>query len=91
MPSRFQITLMFFFNYLMLVSSLRFIRPSNTIITEASSKQLIGVPDEHNCITGAGYSYCNYTDSCHHYDNPCFFTPPSSNNQNNRLINHSEY
>ena len=37
----------------------------------------LGIPvGSHNntgCITSAGYSYCNYTDSCVRFDESCVF------------------
>ena len=33
----------------------------------------LGTPDEYGCITSAGYSYCNHTDSCVRFDEPCEF------------------
>jgi len=35
------------------------------------NKKLIGGLDQDGCISGAGYSYCNYTDKCHRFDEPC--------------------
>ena len=33
----------------------------------------LGTTDEYGCITSAGYSYCNYTDSCIRFDQSCVF------------------
>ena len=33
----------------------------------------LGTTDEYGCITSAGYSYCNHTDSCIRFDQSCVF------------------
>jgi hypothetical protein len=35
--------------------------------------EILGAPDDHGCMVSSGYSYCNYTDSCHRFDKPCIF------------------
>lgn len=35
--------------------------------------ELIGGIDNHGCMPGAGYFYCNYTDSCKRFNEPCKF------------------
>lgn len=34
---------------------------------------VLGTTDEYGCITSAGYSYCNHTDSCIRFDESCIF------------------
>ena len=34
---------------------------------------LIGGLDNHGCMPGAGYFYCNYTDTCNRFYEPCKF------------------
>ena len=48
----------------------------------------IGGIDEFGCITGAGYSYCNYTSECHRFDQPCI--QKNNTNTNNNTGNYSE-
>jgi hypothetical protein len=31
----------------------------------------IGGIDNHGCVPGAGYVYCNYTDTCNRFNEPC--------------------
>ena len=33
----------------------------------------LGTTDEYGCITSAGYTYCNHTDSCIRFDESCIF------------------
>jgi hypothetical protein len=33
----------------------------------------VGSHSNTGCITSAGYSYCNHTDSCVRFDQPCVF------------------
>jgi len=35
--------------------------------------ELIFLGNNTGCITSAGYSYCNHTDSCVRFDEPCEF------------------
>ena len=35
--------------------------------------ELIFLGNNTGCITSAGYSYCNYTDSCIRFDESCIF------------------
>ena len=35
--------------------------------------EILGGMDTHGCITSAGYSYCNYTNSCNRFNEPCIF------------------
>ena len=32
---------------------------------------IVGVPDRYGCVGSAGYWYCNYTDSCKRFSEPC--------------------
>lgn len=34
---------------------------------------VLGGMDVHGCITSGGYSYCNYTNTCHRFNEPCIF------------------
>ena len=38
-----------------------------------NTNDLIGTLDEYGCLSSAGYSYCNYTDSCQRFNEPCIF------------------
>ena len=35
--------------------------------------EILFLGNNTGCITSAGYSYCNYTDSCVRFDQPCEF------------------
>ena len=65
-------SVLIFLMILAVVSGARIIVPRNDV-SITIPVQLIGAPDSHGCTPGAGYNYCNYTDSCHHFEEPCFF------------------
>ena len=66
--------LLCFLSLVLLVSGARLINNNNNSPSPSlGNVQLIGGIDSHGCITGAGYRYCNYTESCHHFDKPCLF------------------
>ena len=53
------------------VSGIRLLNiPINNIEPE---NELIGGLDTHGCMPGAGYFYCNYTDTCNRFNEPCVF------------------
>ena len=40
-----------------------------------TNKLFGGERDSHGCLTSAGYTHCNYTDSCIRVNEPCSFIP----------------
>ena len=58
-------------NIILLIINCYFINSVNAVRLLRLNHKLIGGIDEFGCITGAGYSYCNYTDKCHRFDEPC--------------------
>ena len=65
-------------NYIYLATSIRVFGINNVILTifeesDLLPLDLLGASDEHGCVPSAGYIYCNYTDSCQRFNEPCLF------------------
>ena len=59
--------ILIFLMILAVVSGVRIIRPTSVVLLP-----LIDTTDNFTDCVG-DQNYCNYTDSCHHFDEPCFF------------------
>jgi len=46
---------------------------NNQVLSVPGVQGVLGGMDTHGCITSAGYSYCNYTNSCNRFNEPCIF------------------
>jgi hypothetical protein len=55
------------------------------------NKDRIGGTDNHGCIPGAGYVYCNYTDTCNRYNEPCIFKKNSSFPETPEITKEKDY
>jgi hypothetical protein len=65
-------------NYIYLSTSIRVFGINNVILTifeesDLLPLDLLGASDIHGCVPSAGYIYCNYTDSCQRFNEPCLF------------------
>ena len=43
----------------------------NCVYLVTSIKLIGGEIDKYGCNPSAGYNYCNYTHSCHRFNEPC--------------------
>ena len=46
---------------------------NNQVLGVPGVQGILGGTDTHGCITSAGYSYCNYTNTCNRFNEPCIF------------------